>query len=210
MERVTISPGAADLAAAELRRVATEPTLHDYKAQGAGDTMSERENRGRVGDDRTMTARQQRFVQEYLIDFNATQAAIRAGYSETTARQIGAENLTKPDIQQAITKAQAAMAEKVEVTREEIIRELKRLAFADMSAFSNWGARGVTLRDSSELSPDLTAAVAEIQETKVGVKIKLHDKKGALELLARHLGLLTDRVDINTTMEYKIVPPAEE
>ena len=162
---------------------------------------------------RPLTPKQERFVQEYLIDLNATQAAIRAGYSPQTARAIGAENLTKPDIQQAITEAQGAMAEKVEVTREEIIKELKRLAFVNMDAYSQWGPGGVVLRDSKELTPDLTAAVAEVSQTKSKgggtIKLKLHDKKGALELLARYLGMLTDKIDLTATMEYEIKPPAD-
>lgn len=72
-----------------------------------------------------LTDRQQRFVAEYLIDLNATQAAIRAGYSEKTARSVGSENLTKPDIAEAISKAQSKIAKKVEVTVESLANELE-------------------------------------------------------------------------------------
>ena len=67
--------------------------------------------------------RQQRFVDEYLIDLNGTQAAIRAGYSAKTARQIGQKLLTKVDIQQAISAAQAARQERTELTADEVIRD---------------------------------------------------------------------------------------
>lgn len=67
-----------------------------------------------------MTPKQEKFVLEYLIDLNATQASIRAGYSEDTARQIGSENLTKPNIQKAIQKAQKANAERNKITIDKI------------------------------------------------------------------------------------------
>lgn len=72
-----------------------------------------------------LTDKQQRFVTEYLVDQNATQAAIRAGYSERTARSVGSENLTKPDIAAAIAKAQTKIAKKVEVTVESLAGELE-------------------------------------------------------------------------------------
>lgn len=75
-----------------------------------------------------LTAKQQLFITEYLVDFNATQAAIRAGYSEKTAFSIGAENLTKPLIQQAIVEAREARSERVEWTADEILRDLKEIA----------------------------------------------------------------------------------
>lgn len=71
-----------------------------------------------------LTAKQQRFVEEYLIDLNATQAAIRAGYSENTARAIGAENLTKPDIASEIKKRQDKLGEEAEITAEWVLLQL--------------------------------------------------------------------------------------
>lgn len=71
-----------------------------------------------------LTAKQQAFVREYLVDLNATQAAIRAGYSERTARSVGSENLTKPDIQAAIQTAMQERAERVQVDADYVIRRL--------------------------------------------------------------------------------------
>ena len=68
-----------------------------------------------------MTPKQQRFVAEYLIDLNATQAAIRAGYSEKTARFIGAENLTKPNIAAAVAAAVAKRSERTEITQDYVL-----------------------------------------------------------------------------------------
>ena len=82
-----------------------------------------------------LTPKQQRFVGEYLVDLNATQAAVRAGYSEKTARAIGCENLTKPAIQEAIATAQRQLAEETGITARRVKEELARLAFVDMRGF---------------------------------------------------------------------------
>lgn len=81
-----------------------------------------------------MTDKQRRFAEEYLVDLNATQAAIRAGYSGRTARSIGRENLTKPDIQQYISARQAEARARVEVTQEEILLQLKKIGLSDVDA----------------------------------------------------------------------------
>ena len=77
---------------------------------------------------RPLTPKQDMFVREYLIDLNATQAAIRAGYSAKTARQIAEENLSKPDIAKAIQAGMDKRAEKVTITAEEVLANIKRLA----------------------------------------------------------------------------------
>lgn len=76
--------------------------------------------------------RQQRFVDEYLIDFNATQAAIRAGYSKRTARSMASENLTKPDIQAAIAAARVKQQERTQITADAVLREAWNIATADV------------------------------------------------------------------------------
>lgn len=75
-----------------------------------------------------LTPKQARFVAEYLVDLNATQAAIRAGYSEKTARQAGSENLSKPDIQEAIEEAQQARSKRTGIDQDEVVRGLKKEA----------------------------------------------------------------------------------
>ena len=80
-----------------------------------------------------LTPKQSRFVAEYLVDLNGTQAAIRAGYSPKTAKAIACENLTKPDIVAAIAKAQAQLSEHTEVTIKSVVAELAKLGFAPLS-----------------------------------------------------------------------------
>ena len=80
-----------------------------------------------------LNQKQKRFVLEYLIDLNATQAAIRAGYSEKTAYSIGQENLKKPEIQRAIQSRQVTLQNKLEITQEKVLEELAAVAFAKAS-----------------------------------------------------------------------------
>ncbi len=79
----------------------------------------------------SLTPRQQRFVDEYLIDLNATQAAIRAGYSAKTAGAIGNENLTKPEIAEAVAAAKKARSERVRLDADDVLRRWVEIADAD-------------------------------------------------------------------------------
>jgi phage terminase small subunit len=150
-----------------------------------------------------MTPKQQRFVEEYLIDLNATQAAIRAGYSEKTAAQIGAENLIKPVVASAIASAQDARSSRTKITQDDVLQELARIGFSDMRTFANWGPRGVTLKSVEELDDDASRCVAEVSQTisKEGgsIRFKLHDKPTALINIGKHLGMFSDKADSSLT-----------
>lgn len=169
-----------------------------------------------------LTARQQRFVDEYLVDLNATQAAIRAGYSAKTAAVIGAENLAKPNIAAEVTKRQQVRSIRTEITQDRVLKELTKIAFASGSDFAKIATRtrkkyilndktgeyeekeideqSVELYDTDILSPDKKAAIAEISEGKYGITVKSYDKVKALELLGRHLGMFTDKVEVSGTI----------
>jgi len=142
--------------------------------------------------------RQRLFVAEYLLDLNATQAAIRAGYSPKTAGRTGHENLKKPEIAAAIQEAFEARLERLEVSAERVVLEYARLAFSDLRQVVSWNEYGVSLRDSGSLSDEAAAAVQQVTETitrleeggtTIRRQVKLHDKLGALRDLGRHLGL---------------------
>ena len=154
-----------------------------------------------------LTPKQQRFIEEYLIDLNATQAARRAGYSEKTARNIACENLAKPDIQEAIAQAMAKRAERTQVTADRVVEEFAKIGFANSCDFFDWGPDGITVKGKADLTPEQQAAVAEVSQTttKDGgtVKIKLHDKRGALDSLARHLGMFKDNLNVGLTVRYE-------
>lgn len=142
---------------------------------------------------RELTDKEARFVEEYLIDLNATKAAIRAGYSEHTAKQIGSEVLGKSEVQDAVAQAMAARSERTEVTQDQVIQELRSVAFSDMRDFAEWKDASVRLKDSVELRENVSLAVADVSQSMSqfgpNVRIKLHDKMRALELLGKHLGM---------------------
>ena len=146
-----------------------------------------------------LNAKQRRFCKEYVIDLNGTQAAIRAGYSKKTAGSQSFDLLKKPEIQAKIKQLEKTVAERLGITHESVLKELKKLAFSDMRKLTKWGENGVTLIDSSQIDDDSAACVAEVSQTITkdggGIKFKLHDKKGALEDLGRHLSMFVDKVD---------------
>lgn len=146
-----------------------------------------------------LTAKQTQFVAEYLIDLNATQAAIRAGYSKKTASETGFENLRKPQIAIAISEAQEKRGLRTTVTADRVIQEIARIAFFDPRKM--FGAGGQPL-EVTDLDDDTAAAIGGLDvleewdgsgENKVlrgyVKKYKIADKNSALEKLAKHLGL---------------------
>jgi phage terminase small subunit len=155
----------------------------------------------------TMTPKQERFVEEYLVDLNATQAAIRAGYSADTARQIASENLSKPAIADAIAERRAALSEATALTAERVLRELSLIGFANMQDYMRVGPDGDPYLNFSGLSRDQAAALVEVtvEDFKEGrgeaardvrrVKFKLADKRAALVDLGKHLKLFSDRIE---------------
>lgn len=122
-----------------------------------------------------LTPKQERFVQEYLVDLNATQAAIRAGYSEKTADKIGPELLGKTSISAAIRKAQQGRQKRTEITQDMVIEKLAEIALGKATDFAPEGyplVKGATNKTSSQLK--------------------------ALELLGKHLGMFEKRDSYDT------------
>lgn len=148
-----------------------------------------------------LTPKQQRFVEEYLVDLNATQAAIRAGYSEKSAARISVELLNKTQVRKSIEKAQAKRAERTEVTADRVVTELAKIAFADPRDLMEWGPDGLVLKDCRTIPDAAAAAVSEVSESKDGIKLKKLDKLKALELLGRHLGMFTDKVEMSGELD---------
>jgi len=157
-----------------------------------------------------LSPKRERFCQEYIIDLNETQAAIRSGYSEKTAGQQGARLFKDVNIKARIDQLLAERAKRCEVRQDDVIAELKRLGFSDMRNLAEWNSVQVKLKDSSELSDSDAACVESVSQTvsKDGgsLSIKLHSKTKSLELLARHLGILHDKVDL-TSKGKPLAPP---
>lgn len=164
-----------------------------------------------------MTDLQKAFVREYLIDLNATQAAIRAGYSAKDADVQGPRLLGNVGVAAAIADAQHERSRRTDITADMVIKELAKIGFADMRKLLKWtgnlprmdiekaeltgeveisAANFVRLFDSDELDDNIVGAIAEISQTKDGaLKVKLHDKQAALVNIGRHLGMFTTKVE---------------
>lgn len=144
-----------------------------------------------------LTPLQKRFAEEYLIDLNATEAAVRAGYSKRSAGALGHNLLQKPDVAALIQELMDARSKRTEITADKVLQELARVAFSNMKDYAQWGTFGVALHDSENLKEDAARCVAEVSQTtsKDGgsIKFKLHDKVGALGKLGEHLKLFTQK-----------------
>lgn len=147
-----------------------------------------------------LTPKQRFFVVEYQKDFNATQAAIRAGYSKRTADRIGPELLGKTCIAEAIKEATEKRLKKIEISAERVLQEIARCSLFDVRKLFNEDG---SLKPPHEWDDDTAAAVAglDVQEITVGEKVgtvkkvKTVDKRGSLELLAKHFKLLTEKIE---------------
>lgn len=157
-----------------------------------------------------LTPKQIRFVDEYLVDFNATQAAIRAGYKAKTAHVIGAENLRKPKIAEEIARRQKDLQKRTEVSQDRVVKELARIAFANIADYIHVETQTrtkddgteityqtVMFNETQELSADQRAALAVVKQSVNGFELKLHDKIKALELLGRHIGMFKDKLSLS-------------
>jgi len=149
-----------------------------------------------------LTAKQQKFVEEYLIDLNATQAAIRAGYSVKTADVIGYQLLQKTSVQEAIAKAMAERSRRTGVNQDRVVLELAKIAFVKMTDVVN--SNGEIKADAS---PDDLSCIESIKYKEsdnefggsVEREVKIGSKLKALELLGKHLGMWNDKLDVNVT-----------
>ncbi len=165
-----------------------------------------------------LTKKNEAFCDEYLIDLNATQAAIRAGYSVESAGSIGSELLQKPEIRARIDKAMAERSRRTGINADRVLRELARVAFVDPSQ--------VIDLNTAEVKPDAIkddlAAIAGMKvkyvphkdfdedgepiiEQAIEREVRLADKLKALELCGKHLGMFADKVKLDGTVPVIIV-----
>ena len=162
-----------------------------------------------------MTRKEARFCYEYCIDLNATQAAIRAGYSERSARSIGCQNLTKLNVQEEIEKRMNDREKRTEITQDKVLREFAHIAFDDIRNYLEFwtdenGKLQVELKSSEEID---TRNISEIQLDNGKLKFKLYPKDNALTQLGRHLGLFNDKLNfdgaINLNVNVKVADDAD-
>jgi phage terminase small subunit len=170
-----------------------------------------------------MTEKQIMFCKEFLVDFNATQAAIRAGYSEKTAYSIASENLRKPEIQAQIKLEIKLRQERTGKTADDVLNEIELLAFSDLSDYLTIDEAGsVVMKMLQEMEGIKSRAIRSITEDRVikttpgkedkpdseitvhdKLKYTLHSKERMLELLAKHHGLVVDRLNVSGSLTHK-------
>lgn len=156
-----------------------------------------------------LTDRQKRFCDEYLIDLNATQAAIRAGYSEKTANEQGSRLLANVSVQKYIQQRKKDRVERTEITQDFVLRELMAIASANATDFARVVEREgkdsngdpffyqtIELALTEDLTEDQKKALAVIKRGSNGIEVKSHDKVRALELLGKHLGMWTEKLEV--------------
>jgi phage terminase small subunit len=162
-----------------------------------------------------LTPKQQRFVEEYLVDLNATQAAIRAGYSKRSAEVEGCRLLKNAKVSAEIDAALQARSDRTQITADRVLTELGKIGFSDIRKAVRWQpnvtgmvedpdtgearmaiTNEVALVGSDVIDDDTAAAIAEVSQTaQGGLKVKLHDKRAALVDIGRHLGMFKDKIE---------------
>jgi len=172
----------------------------------------------------SLTDKQKAFCEEYIIDLNATQAAIRAGYSQESAENIGFENLRKPKIEKEIRRLKKARSKRTEITADRVLEELASVGYSKITDYLEVVEKDVVvgykkdasgqydyeqpivrtqkvveIKETKEMDPDAIKAISEIKHGKHGISLKLYDKLKALDNIGRHLGMWNDKLEIEAT-----------
>lgn len=178
--------------------------------------------------DKKLTPKQEMFCLEYLIDLNATQAAIRAGYSVRTAKEQGYDLLTRPHINARVQELKQVRVVRAEKSADDVIKELENVAFSRIGEVIEWNESGMAfIKNSDELNDDVMASIESVQVTEevthttankaegdskrkvqsranIKSKVKLHNKMSALTQLAKHHGLVNDKVDVSGAVDVTV------
>lgn len=158
-----------------------------------------------------MTPKQERFVAEYLIDLNATRAAIAAGYSKKTAHSQGPRLLEDVGVAAAVAKRTQAQLGKANITAERVKERLATIAFADIRDLHDQDGN---LKPLHALTADQAAAISQFEVIKKNAeagdgvidrvhKVRLADQMKALEMLGKHFGLFIEKVEHSGALEIK-------
>lgn len=152
---------------------------------------------------RKLTDKQKKFVEEYLIDLNATQACIRAGYSVKTANEQGAQNLAKLSIQEAISRAMAERSKRTGINQDRIVQELARIAFVKITDVVDPDGE-ININASDDDLACIESYKVEDSDSVNGSsskrEVKLASKIKALELLGKHVGMWNDKIQVDVSI----------
>lgn len=152
---------------------------------------------------RKLTDKQKKFVEEYLIDLNATQSAIRAGYSPKTANEQGARLLANVSIQEAISKAMAERSRRTGVNQDRIVQELARIAFVKITDVVDPDGEINTNASDDDLACIESYKVEDsdsVNGSSSKREVKLASKIKALELLGKHVGMWNDKIQVDVSI----------
>lgn len=153
------------------------------------------------------------FARNYVIDNNATRSALAAGYSKNNAAQMGSVLVRNPKVKKLVDQFESERADRTATTADRVLEELKRLGYANIQDFTTTDSDGQMDVNLSTATRDQLAALQEFTVDTTGgtgdgerrvvlrTKIKMADKLKALELIARHLKMLTDKQEIVTTIK---------
>lgn len=148
-----------------------------------------------------LTNKQKLFCDEYLIDLNVTQAAIRAGYKPQYADKRAYTLLDKPAIKEYLDKRMKDREQRTEITQDMVLQELAKIAFAKPTDFFRVEDMGqykrVDIIATKDIPDSKVAAIASIKQGANGIEVKLHDKVRALENIGRHLGMFKDKLEVS-------------
>lgn len=162
-----------------------------------------------VLDSLKLTPKQRLFVQEYLIDLNAKQASIRAGYSPANAEFQGHQLINNPKVKYAIELAMYEREQRTKVTQDRVIQELAKIAFINptdvVNSYDASLHNGATREDTAAISSIRVRRIPSKNGMGIEREIKLHDKIRALDLLGKHLGLFNDKLNITADAVVRIV-----
>ena len=155
-----------------------------------------------------LTNKQLLFVKEYLVDLNASAAAVRAGYSKKTSYEIGYENLRKPQIQNSISKALEERKERVELQADDVLKVIKNSLTYDIRKFFDESGQMKKITNLDERSASVISSIDVVKKKRSNgkgfdevVKLKLNDRLRAAELGGRHLGLFKNIHDLRSIGE---------
>ena len=157
-----------------------------------------------------LSEKQQRFVEEYLIDLNATQAAIRAGYRKSEYTDTNANKiLANTSVAEAIAKAMAERSKRTGINQDRVVQELAKLAFVNAADVID--VNTATVREDAKPEDLACIQSVKVKKTTKGKsvieerEIRFYDKKGSLEALGKHLGMFKDKVEVEADMDLNIV-----
>jgi phage terminase small subunit len=157
-----------------------------------------------------LTAKEELFCKEYLVDLNGAAAARRAGYAKKHARSIAFQCLERPDVREVIRKGMAERAKRVEMTADKVLVDLADIAQTDLTQVVQIKHGQVYVTDTDLLPENVRRCITEISATPAGIRIKFTDRVKALELLGRHLAMFSDNLNLHDKRAKPVEQMTEE